>query len=228
MPKSQTIRNNLERIKAEAGKCTLVAVTKYYPVDDVFMAYEAGHRDFGESRVQDLKKKSDELVQKGYNDVNWHFIGHLQTNKVNTLLKIPHLKYIHSVDSVKLLETLYSKSDLILSDKIDYFLQLKTTDEEEKHGIDGDHELADCLEFILDTKNSKFNFLGLMTIGKIRTEDFEQDARESFTKLKKYRMLIEKNYGMKNLKLSMGMSDDYKIALDEGSDFIRLGSILFD
>ena len=102
----KVLTQNFERINAHIGKAELVAVTKYSPLEDLFLAYEIGHRNFGENRVKDLEVKAKAFHDKGFHDVRWHFIGNLQSNKLNQLLKIKNLYSIHSVDSLKLLEKL--------------------------------------------------------------------------------------------------------------------------
>lgn len=225
--RSDGLRENLEQIKKNLHQATLIAVSKFKPIDDLIAAYEAGQRDFGENRVQELKDKSLYFETHGFKDIRWHFIGHLQTNKVNSLLKTPNLAYIHSVDSLNLLQELYKKEALLQGRKVQFLLEIKTSDEEEKEGIESEEELLEIMGLIQARKQSALMFAGLMTMGKIRTDHLLNDARLCFQKLKLKREALEKNYGFSSLKLSMGMSQDWPVAVEEGADFIRVGSAIF-
>jgi pyridoxal phosphate enzyme (YggS family) len=206
---------------------TVVAVTKYSPIEDIEISYDLGHRDFGENRVLDLQEKAESMELSGRDQVDWHFIGNLQTNKVNRLLKIPNLSFIHSIDSLSLLETILKKTDQFRGERLGLFLQVKTSDEDEKKGFESYDSLAGAVNLFLEAKGSKFYFAGLMTMGKIRTSDIEGSARLSFKKLKEYRSNLEADFGVHSLKLSMGMSGDFEVAIDESSDFIRVGSKIY-
>lgn len=221
------INKEIQETATESHHTAVVAVTKYSPVEDIFISYDIGQRDFGESRVLDLQEKAEEFDKKGIQDINWHFIGHLQSNKINRLLKIPNLKYIHSVDSLSLLEAILSKEEQFRGDRLGIFLQVNTSGEEEKYGFSTYDKLAGAINLFLDEHGSRIYLAGLMTMGKIRTDDFEGDARDCFKKLKRFKQRLEHDFGIHDLKLSMGMSGDYKIALDEGSSFIRLGSVIY-
>jgi PLP dependent protein len=218
-----TIKNKLTSINNEIGNCKLIAVSKYTTNEKITEAYDAGHRIFGESKVQDLKKKSEIFPE----DIEWHFIGHLQKNKVNNLIKIPGFRYLHSVDSLELLNMLYKKEDNISSGELNIFLQLNTSGESEKSGFNTYDELARAANLILSQDSSTIKLIGLMTIGKIRTEAFETDAISCFQELTKTKKRLEHEFGFKGLKLSMGMSGDYKLAVAEGADYIRVGSTIF-
>ncbi len=223
--KAVLVAKNLNHIYKDLNQTKLIAVTKYSPVDEIVMAYLAGHKDFGENKVQDLKEKSHQMIELGFQDVHWHFIGHLQTNKVKDLLKIPNLVAIHSIDSIKLLEELL-KRKVELDHTVEIFLQVNTSDEEEKSGFDSIEDLITATKML--ENDSKYHLTGLMTIGKIRTENFEVDARNCFQKLISIKDEVESKTNLKKLKLSMGMSQDYKIAIEMGSDFVRIGSLIFN
>ena len=225
----KALEQNFEKVRSHLGKAELVAVTKYSPVEDLFLAYEMGHRDFGENRVKDLEAKAQAFFERGFHDVRWHFIGNLQSNKLNQLLKIKNLYSIHSIDSLKLLEKLYEKAPQLLKAKdLLFFLQVKTSDEDEKSGFHSKEEVYKALRFIEEKKDRKLlNFLGFMTMGKVRTDNFEQDAAKCFQSLVDLRDSVLNDFSFQEIKLSMGMSQDYKIALAHGSDFIRVGSALF-
>jgi len=226
----EALVRNFKGVNLHLGKAQLVAVTKYSPVEDLFLAYKIGHRDFGENRVKDLESKAQAFFEKGFHDVRWHFIGNLQSNKLNQLLKIKNLCSIHSIDSFKLLEKLYEKAPQFLEGRsLSFFLQVKTSDEDEKSGFNPKDEVYQALRFIEERgKQQTFlDFLGFMTMGKVRTDNFEEDAAECFQCLAKLRDSTLNDFSFGGLKLSMGMSRDYKIALAHGSDFVRVGSALF-
>ena len=227
MNSKSKIDNNLSKINHSIdGRATLVAVSKYSTTLDIRDAYFAGHRDFGESRVQDLKKKSEYFLNT--DDINWHFIGNLQTNKTKQLLQVEGLKFIHSVDSYKLLKEIDLKMKYFKGPKLNYFLQINTSDEVEKGGINEDSELDQILKFIQTSiQDKRLSFKGLMTIGSIRSSNFEKSALSSFKKLKEYKLEIEANYSFPELSLSMGMSQDYLLAIQEGSNYVRVGSSIF-
>lgn len=222
------IAKNLSVIKKEIKGSHLVAVTKYSPVEDVIAAYESHHYDFGENRVQDLAEKAKVFEEQNLSKVKWHFIGHLQTNKVRELLKIPHLYAIHSVDSLRLLEELLKRENDLTGAECKLFFQVNTSHEEEKTGFASAEELHMAIQLLLGRGHSKFKFYGLMTMGTIRTEEFEVEAKRCFKDLVTIAHSVEDKFHLKTkLKLSMGMSQDFKIALAEGSDYIRVGSAIF-
>jgi pyridoxal phosphate enzyme (YggS family) len=221
------IAKNVRELKAECKKTVLVAVTKYSPLEDVLMAFEAGVADFGENRTTDLLEKSLAFHEKNLENVRWHFIGHLQSNKVKELYKVPNLWAVHSVDSMRLLEEMFKREGEFRGPELKIFLQVKTTEEAEKAGFESLEELAEAVVLLNSKKDSKLKFHGLMTMGSIRTENFEVDARKSFQALKKVRDSLSDKYHLRDLKLSMGMSQDYQIALQEGADYIRVGSLIF-
>lgn len=226
--KKTEIAKNLSAIKKEIKGAHLVAVTKYSPVEDIIAAYEARHYDFGENRVQDLSEKAKVFQEKGLSKVKWHFIGHLQSNKVRDLLKIPNLYAIHSVDSIKLLEELIKREDDFVGSELKLFFQVNTSREEEKSGFESSEELNLAIALLLSRGHTKLKFYGLMTMGTIRTDDFEAEAKRCFKDLNSIARGIEKTYSLKTpLKLSMGMSQDYKFALEAGADYIRVGSAIF-
>lgn len=214
-----------ESLDKELGDATLVAVTKYSDLREISMAYHLGHRDFGENRVLDLETKAKGLLGSDFEDVRWHFIGHLQTNKVAKLMKVPNLHAIHSVDSLKLLqEILRRESDLTSPVRI--FLQVNTSGEAEKGGFETYESLEKAVAHLLKVSPSALIFEGLMTMGTYRTDEREAEARRCFRLLKSMAKKLEEKFDL-DLKLSMGMSEDYQIALEEGADLVRVGSLLF-
>lgn len=202
-------------------KATLVAVSKTKPTADIEALYALGQRDFGENYVQELTEKQAQLPA----DIRWHFIGHLQTNKVKYIAPFVHL--IHCVDDVKLLKEINKQA--IKSNKIiDCLLQVHIAQEETKFGL-SDEELAAIVQEIILTDSTLQNIRvkGLMGMAS-NTED-KSKIRAEFNHLKslfdKYKSLSSSNFQL--IILSMGMSSDYEIALEEGSTMVRIGSLLF-
>lgn len=220
------LAERLKNIKQELCSVTLIAVTKYSALEDLEMAYAENQFDFGESKVNDLKYKANYFQEKNFNNVRWHFIGHLQTNKVKELLRIPNLSAIHSVDSLRLLKEIIKNKSEFTEVELKIFLQLNTSHEDEKTGFTSMLEFEEAVELLQNT-NGPLKLAGLMTMGSIRTEDFELSAKKCFSELEKVREQLIKKYKILDLKLSMGMSQDYKIALTYGTDFVRIGSALF-
>ncbi len=203
------------------GKAILVAVSKTKPVEDIQALYDLGHRDFGENYVQELTEKF-ELLPK---DINWHFIGHLQSNKVKYIAPFIHL--IHGVDSFGLLKEI-NKQALKNNRSIACLLQVHIAKEETKFGFDA-NELDNLLNSNFNELNELKNvrICGLMGMASF-TEDNNLIIRE-FNYLNKW---FDKYAALQipNCKLqilSMGMSADYKFALDAGSNMVRIGSLLF-
>lgn len=198
----------------------LVAVTKTRPVEDLQQAYDCGLRDFGENRVQEMIDKQPQLPA----DIRWHQIGHLQTNKVKYIAPFVHL--IHSVDSLKLL-TEINKQALRADRIIDCLLQVFIATEESKFGLD-EQEVRDILssEEFAGLKNIRIR--GLM--GMATFTDNMEVVRSEFETLKKLFGRIQNEFfsGSSDFNiLSMGMSGDYHIAIEEGSTMVRIGSAIF-
>jgi pyridoxal phosphate enzyme (YggS family) len=225
MTRSKVIYDRLLEIKNNLKSTQLIAVTKYSPIEDVVFAYEAKHFDFGENKVQELKEKALYFENQKLLKVRWHFIGHLQSNKAKDLLKIPSLHAIHSVDSLKLLQELIKYQSLLENNKVKIFLQVNTSKEDEKGGFLNREDLEAAINLLKDQKN--LDFFGLMTMGTIRTENFEEEASRCFLELKKIKIEIERKFHLSHLNLSMGMSQDYLLAVEAGSDFVRIGSAIF-
>lgn len=222
----QEVLNEINSYKSTAKDIHLVAVTKYSPFSDIELSYEVGHRDFGENRVSELLEKANLAMDKGLKNIRWHFIGHLQSNKMAKLLTVPNLNFIHSIHSKKLLELLHAKSEGIDHAPIGYFLQVNTSFEDEKSGFETYDELMEAVNFCLQKENDKLKLIGLMTMGKIRTDDVRGSAKECFSGLVNFKKQLEEDFSV-NLMLSMGMSSDYDIAINLGSDFIRVGSKIY-
>ena len=194
---------------------TLVCVSKFHPQEAIMEAYACGERDFGESRVQELLPKYEALPK----DIRWHFIGHLQTNKVKQIVPFVHM--IHSVDSVRLLETINREAEKI-SRRVKVLLEVHVAKEETKSGFTPD----EINQFIIH--NSKFiidypwvEICGIM--GMATNTDDETEWRRCFQAIK----YLANNLTASSPEISMGMSDDYLIAIEEGSTMVRIGSTIF-
>ncbi len=213
-------KKKYEDILAELdGKATLVAVSKTKPIEDILELYNLGHRDFGENYVQELVGKYEQLPK----DIRWHYIGHLQSNKVKYIAPFVHL--IHGVDSVNLLKEI-NKQGVKNNRIIDCLLQVHIAKEETKFGLD-ENELNELLRITPINELTNLHITGLMGMAS-----FSNDmglVRREFNYLKalfdKYAQPQTSN--LKLQTLSMGMSADYKIALEEGSTMVRIGSLLF-
>lgn len=217
MSRVDELKQNLESIQQRiASRARLIAVSKTFPASDVQLMYQLGHRDFGENKVQDLLDKATEL-EESCPEIRWHFIGGLQSNKINHLLKVPHLVSIHSIDRLSLLKKLISKES---NSKIGLFLQFNTSGEEQKGGFEQEKELIEAIDLI---KQTSFFHQGFMTMGSIRSDDFESAARKSFSQL----VDINKRLGSEKTEISQGMSADFEIALEIGTDWVRVGRALF-
>ena len=209
---------NYVKIKGELIKAgaLLVAVSKKKSVEDILALYKLGQRDFGENYVQELVEKQPQLPA----DIRWHFIGHLQRNKVKYIAPICSL--IQGVDSVALLDEI-NKQAIRLNKVIDCLLQVHIAREETKFGFD-QAELATILPSMTDRKNVRV--LGLMGMASF-TEN-ESVVRSEFQQLKSLALQYATYFTpSEGPVLSMGMSGDYQIALEEGSTLVRIGSLLF-
>lgn len=200
-----------------------VIVSKTRPLEDIELYYQLGHRDFGENRVQELYEKS-ELLKTKCPKIRWHMIGHLQSNKINQLFTIENLVAIHSVHSEELLDKLL-KAQHRLSHEVEIYLQFNTSKEAEKSGFETYTDLRTAADFALKGRNLRL--AGLMTMGTLRTENFEAEAGRCFQELVVEKNKLEAEFGVK-FRTSMGMSQDYEIALREGTDCIRLGTVMFE
>lgn len=211
--------NNVANI-AKEHHATLIAVSKTYPVSDIQEVYNAGIRHFGENRVQELLDKKDKLPA----DIRWHLIGHLQTNKVKLIVPFVHL--VHSVDSERLALEIHKQAEKC-GKVVDVLLQVYIAGEETKFGFSPE-ELISFLESGQLAKLANIRVRGLMGMASF-TEDMDQ-VRTEFRMLKTLfdQVSVEYFEGSEIFNiLSMGMSGDYGIALEEGSNMIRVGSLIF-
>lgn len=195
---------------------TLVAVSKTKPVEDIITLYNLGQKEFGENYVQELLEKYQQLPK----DIHWHFIGHLQTNKVKQVVEFVYL--IQGVDSLKLLKEINKQSEKI--NKItNCLLQIHIAQEETKFGLD-ENELNEIIGEFENLKMKNVNIVGLMGMASFTND--ENQIRKEF----KYLKSLQQKFSTVNFQLSvlsMGMTADYKVAIEEGSNMIRVGSLIF-
>jgi PLP dependent protein len=203
---------SLQEQVVNAG-AVLVAVSKIHPAAAILELYNLGHRDFGENYVQELIAKEQELPK----DIRWHFIGHLQTNKVKFIAPFIHL--IHGVDSFKLLKEI-SRQGIKNSRKIPVLLQVHIASEETKFGLD-EAELNEIMEAEKNVPLPGVLISGLM--GMASFSDNKDIVETEFSRLKS---LYDKYFTTGSI-LSMGMSGDYALALERGSNMVRVGSLIF-
>ncbi len=206
--------------ETENKGAALVAVSKTKPVELIMELYEKGHRDFGENRVQELTDKQEKLPE----DIRWHMIGHLQTNKVKYIAPFVHL--IHSVDSFKVLKEINKQAKKV-DRVISCLLQFKIAEEDTKYGFDQE-SAKQMLESEAFPQYQHINIVGVM--GMATFTDDQAQVRSEFKKLKQIFDYLKQHYfaDQDNFKeISMGMSGDYPIALEEGSTMVRIGSLIF-
>ena len=215
------ILNNMNAIKEKNNitrEITLIAVSKTYSAEDVQQAIEAGQYHFGENRVQEGIEKIEAIADE---KAKWHLIGHLQTNKASKAVR--YYDYIHSIDSDNIAERVNHFAG-IYDKKMQVFIQVNTTHEENKSGCEP--EAAEALASFIINKCPHLSLIGLMTIGPL--EGNEQQIRESFKKLSFLKKTLSDNFmGDYFQYISMGMSGDYQIAIEEGATHIRIGSAIF-
>ena len=215
------IQENLNIVRATVpSDVTLIAVSKTKPVSDLQEAYDAGQRIFGENKALEMRDKHQTLPA----DIQWHFIGHLQTNKIKYIA--PFVTLIHAIDSLSLLEAVNkeaAKNDRI----IDCLLQFHIAQEETKFGLDIE-EAKSLLESESFKNLKNINICGVM--GMATFTDNAAQVRNEFKNLKNIFETLKENYFKDNgsfKEISMGMSDDYPIAIEEGATMVRVGSKIF-
>ncbi|VEU21143.1 DEKNAAC102081 [Brettanomyces naardenensis] len=216
---------NVESVKARVdeigkGKARLVCVSKLKPASDIQALYDAGYRHFGENYVQELTEKAGILPK----DINWHFIGGLQTNKTKDLAKhIDNLYAVETIDTEKKARKLNSTRESVGKPIINVFIQVNTSGEEQKSGISP--EDSESLAQIIIKECPKLHLLGVMTIGSI-VESKSGGPNHDFDRLTEVRDRLQKDLGVE-LEMSMGMSSDYEEAIRQGSTEVRVGSTIF-
>lgn len=204
-----------KRVGRDANEIKLIAVSKTFPVEDILNVFNAGQVDFGENKPQEMQEKHNQLKDK---NIQWHMIGHLQTNKVKYIADYVHL--IHSVDSERLADEIQKQAEK-RNKVLDILVQVNTSDEMQKSGVEpGDTEKL-C-RYISTLSNIRIK--GLMTIGKF-TDD-KNIIRENFSTLRKLYNELKTSYPDFEY-LSMGMTSDYEIAIEEGANMLRIGSAIF-
>ncbi|MGB7787063.1 MAG: YggS family pyridoxal phosphate-dependent enzyme [Salinimicrobium sp.] len=211
------VSENIKRIKAELpAEVTLVAISKTKPNEDILEAYEAGQRIFGENKIQEMTQKWEKLPK----DIKWHMVGHVQRNKVKYMA--PFVSLIHAVDSLKLLKEI-NKQAKKNDRRIDCLLQIKIAEEDSKFGIDVE-DAKSILSSREYSEMSHVKVVGLM--GMATLTESETKIKQEFSFL---RSTFEdfKNEQKDFTTLSMGMSGDYKIAVECGSNMVRIGSSIF-
>ena len=222
-----TIQQHIASIRENipAG-VTLVCVSKFHANEVIMEAYDCGERDFGESRVQELLPKYEALPK----DIRWHFIGHLQTNKVKQI--VPFVYMIHSVDSVRLLETINREAEKI-GRRVKVLLEVHVAKEETKSGFTPEEFLS------LNTQLSTLNNVEVCGVmGMATTTDDQTEWRRCFREIKSLASSLiasspisysEASHSSQSERplISMGMSDDYRVAIEEGSTMVRIGSTIF-
>lgn len=213
------IAQRLSAIRATIpAEVTLVCVSKFHPTEAIMEAYACGERDFGESRVQELLPKYNALPK----DIRWHFIGHLQTNKVKQIVPFVHM--IHSVDSLRLLETINREAEK-LQRQVKVLLEVHIAKEATKSGFTPEEFLS------LNTKLSTLNHIDVCGVmGMATNTDDEDEWRRCFREIKHLGEQLLSHSELPNNsapQISMGMSNDYLVAIEEGSTMVRIGSTIF-
>ncbi len=216
-----TVRENLLQIQEDIApyKPNIIAVTKYFDENAIIEAYNAGLRDFAESRVIEAVEKINNLPAEIRNNSKFHFIGHLQTNKVKKVL--PTFDYIHSVDSLKLAKVI-SDEALVLRKVQNVFLQVNNANEEQKFGL----SKKDIFEVFPQVKAlPSINIVGIMNMAPLGASDDE--LNRLFEDVLNIKNELEQKFNCELKELSMGMSQDYKIAVKHGATMLRIGRKLF-
>lgn len=217
-----SIKENLLKIKSSIPEnVTLVAVSKTKPVADLMEAYNAGQRIFGENKIQEMTEKWEQMPK----DIQWHMIGHIQTNKVKFMA--PYVSLIHGVDSLKLLHEI-NRQALKNNRIIDCLLQIHIAEEETKFGLD-EQELAGIIRFI--TQNNEI-YKNIRIVGLMGMATFTENQNQIKKEFEHLKSIFDKlqNLNTENCQmntLSMGMSGDYQLAISCGSTMVRIGSSIF-
>jgi pyridoxal phosphate enzyme (YggS family) len=218
---AKLVERNLFEIKQRIAPCKprIIGVTKYFGLNAVVSGYEAGLRDFGESRATDAIRKIEMLPEEVRKGSEFHFIGHLQSNKAEKVVE--YFDYIHSIDSLRL-ATVVSKAACRLNKREKVLLQVNIAGEIQKFGYEKEQLKNEMAELL---KLQSIEIIGLMSMGRLGAP--EDELRAQFSDLRKLRDELERDFDVKLPELSMGMSDDYHIAIEEGATIIRIGRKLF-
>ena len=215
------IAENIQRLRATLpGHVTLVAVSKNRPVSDILEAFQAGQRDFGENKVQELLVKHPQLPS----DIRWHLIGHLQTNKVRSMLPLVHL--VHSVDSYRLLKEI-NRESAKMNRVTACLLQFYIASEESKFGF----SLDEAVQMLEDSEYRSLRNVSVRGVmGMATFTDNQQTVRQEFRELLRIFTFLKEEYFVSSSEfreVSMGMSGDYRLAVEEGSTMVRIGTSIF-
>ena len=216
------IRENFEKIKTQIVpyKPTIIAVTKYFDEQQIIKYYEMGFRDFGENRVKDALDKINKLPEEIIQNSKFHLIGHLQTNKAK--LAVGKFDLIHSVDSIKLAKVISEEAEKQgIVQKI--LLQINNAREEQKSGFLPE-EIKDAFREVMNMGSVKI--CGVMNMAPIDSSD--EELHKLFGNIKQINDVLQSEFRVELEQISMGMSRDFRIALEEGATMIRLGRILFE
>jgi len=202
----------------------LVAVSKYKPAEDIEVLYKLGHRHFGENYVQELQEKAKQLPQ----DIKWHFIGNLQSNKAKIAREIPNLSYVETLDSISKATKLNNqRGQLTPPNPLGVYIQVNTSNEAQKAGIHAQNfgEISELAQHVLQACDH-LTLVGLMTIGSFEQSHGTTENRD-FSTLVEIRDRLAQELNKPDLELSMGMSADYLQAIAQGSTNVRVGSNIF-
>lgn len=217
----------IKKVSSEYGRNNVncIAISKLKPSCDIMALYDHGVREFGENYVQELEKKSKELPA----DIKWHFVGGLQSGKCKDLGKdVANLYSVDSMDSLKKCKKLEAAREAVKGEVINVYLQINTSNEEQKSGyrIDKPEEIEETVEYLLDNnQSSHLHLSGLMCIGAL-TESMSSEENSDFKELAKLKSRLDEKYKL-NLELSMGMSNDFRDAIKQGSTSVRIGTSIF-
>lgn len=214
----EKIKEVCETVGRDPDDITIVAVSKTFPFTRIIELNSVGHADFGENKIREMRDKYYNISFQYSGKINWHMVGHLQSNKVKDIIAFIHL--IHSVDTFNLAEVIDSTAKRI-NRKIDILVQVNTSNEEQKYGVSPEEAESLCKQISL---LENINVKGLMTIAKL-TDD-RDEIRRSFRTLKELFDKMKSDFS--DFKyLSMGMTNDFDIAIEEGANMLRIGSAIF-
>lgn len=221
----QGMKDQINHAAKEFGRegVELLAVSKLKPASDIKILYDYGVRHFGENYVQELITKSEILPK----DIQWHFIGGLQSNKCKDLAKVPNLYAVETIDSLKKAKKLEEARAKWNGESgvVTCFIQINTSQEEQKAGLTEEQEVYSIVEFFLN-EAKHVSLAGLMTIGSWDVSHAEGEENQDFAKLVDWKNRLDSKYNL-NLKLSMGMSSDFKQAIKQGTSEVRIGTDIF-
>lgn len=216
----ETLETRYHKIKSRIPPSViLIAVSKRHPIESIEKLYRLGHRDFGENYVQELVEKNESAQTRGLTEIRWHFIGHLQTNKVKSLL--PFIHTIHTIDSLRLARELSNRIQNLTRAPLSVFLQVNIDGEATKSGVNPNEvaKLCEEISVLPGFQEGALKLEGLMTI-----PDPEKKAEDSFEEMKALESRCRPHtHGL----LSMGMTHDFEIAVKNGATHVRIGTAIF-